>query len=51
MHLGLSDESGANLVEYGILIVLIALVVLVAVAFVGEQNSTMWSEVASTLDQ
>lgn len=46
----LNDESGASLVEYGILILLIAIVALVAVAFAGEQNSRIWSEVASSLD-
>ncbi|MFQ5967459.1 MAG: Flp family type IVb pilin [Acidimicrobiia bacterium] len=45
-----NQDSGANLIEYGLLILLIAIVALVAVAFAGEQNSTLWSEVASSLN-
>ena len=44
------NERGANLIEYSLLILMIAVVAILAVAFVGEQNSAMWSEVASSLD-
>jgi len=47
----LNDDSGASLIEYALLLLLIAIVALVAVAFAGEQNSELWSEVASSLDQ
>ena len=44
------SERAAALIEWGLLVVLIAVVVLVAVQFAGDQNSTMWSEVASSLN-
>jgi Flp pilus assembly pilin Flp len=47
----LNEEAGVNLIEYGLLLLLIAIVALVAVAFTGEQNSTLWSEVASAVDR
>jgi Flp pilus assembly pilin Flp len=47
----LQSERAAGLVEWGLLVVLIAVVALVAVQFAGDQNSTMWSEVASSMDQ
>ena len=46
----LRNERAAGLVEWGLLVVLIAVVALVAVAFAGDQNSELWSEVASSLD-
>lgn len=44
------SQRGAALVEWGLLVVLIAVVALIAVSFAGSQNSAMWSEVASSLD-
>jgi len=44
-------EDGASLVEYGLLVLLIALVAIVAVTFAGDQNSQLWSEIASTVDR
>ena len=44
-------ERGASLVEMAILLVLIAVVALVAIRFVGDSNSEMWSEIGSGLDQ
>lgn len=38
------------MVEYGLLVVLIAIVALVAVAAMGEQTSTLYSEINSGLD-
>ena len=45
------SERAASLIEWGLLVVLIAVVTLVAVTFAGDQNSEMWSEVASVLDK
>jgi pilus assembly protein Flp/PilA len=45
----LRDERGQDLVEYGMLVALIAVICLAAVAFVGGQISTVWSVVSSTL--
>lgn len=46
----LQNERAAGLVEWGLLVVLIAVVALVAVQFAGDQNSVLWSEVASSMD-
>lgn len=54
MHLGLParwegmwrDESGATAVEYGFIASLIAAVIIVAVAFVGEQLLAIFDEVS-----
>ena len=43
------DEGGAALVEYGILVGLIAVVCIVAVTTVGTQISTLFSAIASDL--
>ena len=45
------DEKGASMVEYALLVVLIAIVALVAVSIAGEEVSETFSEVASGLDQ
>ena len=44
------SERAAGLVEWGLLVVLIAVVALVAVQFAGDQSSVLWSEVASSMD-
>ena len=44
----LRDEDGANLVEWGILVSLIAVIAIVAITSVGVQNSEMFSEIASS---
>ena len=44
------SDIGASLAEYMLLVILIAILALVAVQFVGDSNSQMWSEVASALD-
>ena len=46
----LQGERGASLIEWGLLVVLVAVVALIAVQFAGDQNSVMWSDIASTLD-
>ncbi len=47
----MKEEKGASMVEYALLVVLIAIIALVAVALAGEQVSETFSEVASGLDQ
>jgi pilus assembly protein Flp/PilA len=43
------DEQGAALVEYGILVGLIAVICIAAVVIVGTQVSTAFSKIASAL--
>ena len=47
----LQNERAAGLVEWGLLVVLIAVVALVAVQFAGDQNSVLWSEIASSVEK
>lgn len=46
----LKDEKGASMVEYALLVVLIAIVALVAVSLAGEAVSSTFSEIASGLE-
>jgi Flp pilus assembly pilin Flp len=46
----LRSERAAGLVEWGLLVVLIAVVALVALQFAGDQNSTLWSDIASSME-
>lgn len=43
-------QHGASLVEYGLLVLLIALVAIMAVTFAGNQNSLLYSEIASAVN-
>jgi pilus assembly protein Flp/PilA len=43
------DERGASLVEYALLVALIAIVCIAAIAFVGTSASTKFSNVGSNL--
>ncbi len=43
------DEAGASMVEYALLVALIAVVVIAAALFLGEQISTKFSEVGGTV--
>jgi pilus assembly protein Flp/PilA len=43
------DEDGATMVEYGLLVALIALVALGAITTVGGNLSTLFGQVANTL--
>jgi pilus assembly protein Flp/PilA len=43
------DERGASLVEYALLVALIAVVCIIAITFVGERASTKFSAVGSEL--
>ncbi|HLF41897.1 MAG TPA: Flp family type IVb pilin [Acidimicrobiia bacterium] len=47
----IQSEKGASMVEYALLVVLIAIVALVAVQIAGEEVSETFSEVSSGLDQ
>ncbi len=44
-------DRGASMVEYALLVILIAIVGLVAVALAGTQLSTSYSEIASSVAQ
>jgi Flp pilus assembly pilin Flp len=45
------DDKGASMVEYALLVILIAIVALVAVALAGEELSETYSEIASSVAQ
>ncbi len=46
----MKDEKGASMVEYALLVVLIAIVALVAVTLAGNEVSEVFSEIANELD-
>jgi pilus assembly protein Flp/PilA len=48
--LGVDGERGANMVEYGLLLALIAVIAIVAVRALGENVSTKFSSVNSSLN-
>lgn len=43
------SEAGATMVEYGLMLALIAIVAMVGAAFLGTQANTLFSTVANTL--
>ncbi|MEX1093395.1 MAG: Flp family type IVb pilin [Acidimicrobiia bacterium] len=45
----LNSEKGASMVEYALLVVMIAIVALLAVSFVGAENSRMYSDISSAV--
>ncbi len=45
------EEMGASMVEYALLVVLIAIVALVAVQVAGSEVSEMYSEIASEVSR
>jgi pilus assembly protein Flp/PilA len=45
----ITDEDGATMVEYGLMLALIAAVCIVAVALVGTSASSMFTTVAGSL--
>jgi Flp pilus assembly pilin Flp len=47
----MENEKGASMVEYALLVVLIAIIALVAVALAGGEVSETFSDIASGLDQ
>lgn len=44
------NEEGATMVEYGLMVALIAVVCIVAVGFVGTNAAALFNSVASKLD-
>lgn len=46
----LKDEEGATMVEYGLMVALIAVVAMVGAALLGENVNTKFNEVASAVD-
>lgn len=44
-------ERGATLIEYGFVLILIAVVVIAAIVFVGNKTNNMYSTIGSTLPQ
>jgi pilus assembly protein Flp/PilA len=44
-----AEERGASLVEYALLVVLIAIVAILAIRFAGDQVSTTFSDVGTEL--
>ncbi len=46
----IQDEKGASMVEYALLVALIAVVVIAAALFLGEEISEKFSEVGATVD-
>ena len=47
----MQSEKGASMVEYALLVVLIAIIALIAVRFAGQEVSTTFSEIGSGLNQ
>ena len=47
----LNDDRGASMVEYSLLVVLIAMVALVAVNVAGSELSETYSEIASSVSE
>jgi pilus assembly protein Flp/PilA len=45
----LSNEKGASLVEYSLLVILIAIAALAAVAYFGDELSSTYSDISSNL--
>ncbi|HUG07785.1 MAG TPA: Flp family type IVb pilin [Acidimicrobiia bacterium] len=45
----MKDEKGASMVEYALLVVLIAIIALVAVALAGSQVSSTFDQIATEL--
>ena len=49
MQIRFTDEEGASLVEYALLVALIAIVAIIAITAVGERVSTNFDDVQSNL--
>jgi Flp pilus assembly pilin Flp len=45
----MKEEKGASMVEYALLVVLIAIIALIAVRFAGQEVSSTFSEIGSGL--
>jgi pilus assembly protein Flp/PilA len=46
-----NEETGASMVEYALLVVLIAIIAIVAITLAGREISGTFSEIASSLNQ
>ena len=46
-----NEERGASMVEYALLVVLIAIIAIVAITIAGEEISSTFSDIASALEQ
>jgi pilus assembly protein Flp/PilA len=51
IELANTDERGASMVEYALLVVLIAIIAIVAITLAGQQVSDTFSEIGSALNQ
>ena len=49
-RLGLRDDRGASLVEYALLVALIAVVCILAITFIGNSASDKLNDVGSAID-
>ena len=49
VNMWIKDEKGASMVEYALLVVLIAIVALVAIQIAGQEVNSTFSEIASGL--
>lgn len=49
LHKLLGDESGAGILEYGLLVLLIALVAVVSIQLFGNATGDIYSDIASTV--
>lgn len=47
----MTEEKGASMVEYALLVVLIAIIALVAIRIAGQEVSEVFDEIAQELDQ
>lgn len=47
----LKNSKGQTLIEYGLLLILIAVVVIAAVTFVGQKTNKMYSTISTSLPQ
>lgn len=45
----LKDSKGQTLVEYGLLLILIAVVVIAAITIVGQETNSMYSTIGSSI--
>lgn len=45
----LAPEDGQDLIEYALLVGLVALIAIIAIAIAGQSISQVWSRIASTL--
>jgi pilus assembly protein Flp/PilA len=45
-----ADERGASMIEYGLLLIFVAVVCLVAVQFFGEQTSARFTSISSSIN-